>query len=84
MAGFDLAAAHPQLLAAFEHVAFVDPPFTQRLLADIAAAAPQAWFHALWGRPEVDFAAQVAGAELELDAVLRRVWRALAGGAGPV
>ena len=82
MAGFDFAAAHPQLLAAFEHVAFVDPPFTRRLLADVAAAAPQAWFHALWGRPEVDFAAKVAGAELELQPVLRRVWRALQAGPG--
>ena len=82
MAGLDLAAAHPRLLASFEHVAFVDPPFTRRLLADIAAAAPQAWFHALWGRPEVDFAAKVAGAELELQPVLRRVWRTLQAGSG--
>lgn len=82
MTGLDLAAAHPSLAAAFHHVVFVDPPFTSRLLADLRGAAPQAWFHALWGRPEVDFAEKVAAAELDLQPLLRRVWRTLEAGQG--
>ncbi len=82
MAGFDLADSHPQLLAAFDHVAFLDPPFTRRLFTDIAAAASGAWLHMLWGRPEVDFSAKVAAAEFDLQLVLRRVWRTLSAGHG--
>jgi hypothetical protein len=38
--------------------------------------------HALWGRAEAGFAAQVAAAELDLDATMRRAWRALSAAAG--
>ncbi|MBE3033451.1 MAG: hypothetical protein IMZ74_09670 [Actinobacteria bacterium] len=38
--------------------------------------------HALWGRAEASFAAQVAAAELDLDATMRRAWRALSAGSG--
>jgi single-stranded-DNA-specific exonuclease len=82
MAGLDLAAAEPRLAAAFPHVAFVDPPFSRRLFADIAAAAPQAWIHTLWGRPEVDFATKVAATGSDLQAVSRGLWRALQAGSG--
>ena len=82
MAGLDLAAAEPRLAAAFPHVAFVDPPFTRRLFADITAAAPQAWIHTLWGRPEVDFATKVAETGSDLQAVSRGLWRALQTGSG--
>ena len=83
MTGYDVVAARPQLAAAFSHVVLLDPPFTRRLLAAVVAAAPQAWVHALWGSAEAaGFAAQVAAAELDLDATMRRVWRALSAAAG--
>jgi len=77
MTSYDVVAARPQLAAAFTHVVLLDPPFTRGLFAAVAAAAPQAWLHALWGRDEAGFAAQVAAAELDLDTVMRRAWRAL-------
>ncbi len=82
MAGYDVLAARPQLAAAFAHVVLVDPPFTRRLFAALTAAAPEAWVHLLWGRAEAGFATQVAAAELDLDATLRRVWRAVSAAAG--
>ena len=82
LTGYDVVAARPQLAAAFAHVVLLDPPFTRSLLAAVAAAAPEAWVHALWGRAEAGFAAQVAAAELDLDATMRRAWRALSAGSG--
>ncbi|MCX6372161.1 MAG: single-stranded-DNA-specific exonuclease RecJ, partial [Actinobacteria bacterium] len=82
MTGYDVVAARPQLAAAFSHVVLLDPPFTRRLLAAVVAAAPQAWVHALWGSGEAGFATQVAAAELDLDATMRRVWRSLSAAAG--
>jgi single-stranded-DNA-specific exonuclease len=82
LTGYDVVAARPQLAAAFAHVVLLDPPFTRSLLAAVAAAAPEAWVHALWGRAEAGFAAQVAAAELDLDATMRRAWRALSAAAG--
>ncbi len=82
LAGYDVVAARPQTAAAFDHVVLLDPPFTRRLFATVAAAAPQAWVHALWGAPEADLAARVAAAELDLDGVMRRVWRTLSAGSG--
>jgi single-stranded-DNA-specific exonuclease len=83
MAGLDLAVARPELTAAFDHVVVLDPPFTRRLLATVAAAVPpRAWLHLLWGAAEADFAARVRDAEFDLDRVLRRCWRALAAGSG--
>ncbi len=50
MAGVDLAAAHPELVAAFGHVVFVDPPFSAALHDDIVvSAAPGAFVHTVWG-----------------------------------
>jgi single-stranded-DNA-specific exonuclease len=82
MAGLDLALARPELAAAFAHVVLVDPPLTGAQLARLAAAAPDAWIHAVWGAPEARFAEQVAAAEFDLDAVMRRTWRALSAGSG--
>ena len=82
MTGYDVVAARPLLAAAFAHVVLLDPPFTRRLLATVVAAAPEAWVHALWGGAEASCAAQVAAAELHLDAAMRRAWRALSAGSG--
>ena len=83
LAGYDVVAARPQTAAAFDHVVLLDPPFTRRLFAVVAAAAaPQAWLHALWGPAEAGFAAQVVAAELELDGVMRRAWRTLSAAGG--
>ena len=82
MAGYDVVAARPQLAAAFAHVVLLDPPFTRRLFAAVVAAAPEAWLHALWGVDEVGFAAQVAAAEPDLGATMRRIWRSLSAASG--
>ena len=82
LAGYDVVAARPQAAAAFDHVVLLDPPFTRRLFAVAAAAAPKAWLHALWGPAEAGFAARVAEAELALDDVMRRAWRTLSVAAG--
>jgi hypothetical protein len=83
MAGVDLAAAHPELVAAFGHVVFVDPPFSAALHDDIVvAAAPDAYVHSVWGPADVHFSEEVLAAGYDLDAVLRRVWRALEADAG--
>jgi single-stranded-DNA-specific exonuclease len=81
LAGYDVVAARPQVAAAFAHVVLLDPPFTRRLFALVAGAAPQAWIHALWGAAEAEFAARAA-VDLELDGVMRRVWRTLSAGSG--
>jgi len=82
LTGYDVVAARPQLAAAFTHVVLLDPPFTRRLFAAVAGAAPEAWIHALWGRAEAGFAAQVAATELDLDGAMRRAWRALSAASG--
>jgi single-stranded-DNA-specific exonuclease len=82
MAGLDLVLMHPELAAAFAHVVFVDPPLARAHLGRLAAAAPEAWLHALWGGAEAGFTEQVAAVDFELDATMRRVWRALSVGSG--
>jgi single-stranded-DNA-specific exonuclease len=83
MAGIDLAAARPALVAAFSHVVFVDPPFGAALHDDVvAAAAPDAYVHAVWGPADVHFSEEVLAGGYDLDATLRRVWRTLGAGAG--
>jgi hypothetical protein len=73
-----VAAAHPELVEPFGHVAFVDPPFSAAALdAVLAAAGERACVHALWGENEVHFAGKVAAAEYDLDVALRRVYRVL-------
>jgi len=82
MAGLDLVLSRPELAAAFAHVVLVDPPLTRAQLGRLAAAAPGAWLHALWGAPEARFAEQVAAAECDLDSAMRRAWHALSAGSG--
>ena len=82
LTSYELLAARPQAAAAFDHVVLLDPPFTQALLAAVAAWAPQGWIHALWSPADALFAGTVAAAELDLDPVMRRVWRALSAGSG--
>ena len=50
--------------------------------AGLAAAAPDARLHALWGAGEAAFAGRVRETQLDLDAAMRRVWKALAAGSG--
>jgi len=83
LVGHDVALAHPELLHAAAHVAFVDPPPT-RLAFDtlLAAAGPDTWLHILWGRGEVDFADKVARSLFDLEPVSRLLWRVLAAAGG--
>ena len=79
MADTVTAAANPELVGAFDHVAFVDPPFDGGLFGEILlAVAPHACVHVLWGESEVDFTKAVAASNYDLDAVCRRVYRTLA------
>jgi hypothetical protein len=83
MAGVDIAAAHPGLVAAFDHVVFVDPPFSAALHDEIvAAASPSAWVHSVWGPADVHFTEKVLQSGYDLDAAARRAWRVLEAGDG--
>jgi single-stranded-DNA-specific exonuclease len=87
MAGVDMVAGVDSArlagaLAGFEHIVFVDPPFTRALFEEFVRSAPNSWLHLAWGRPEVDFAGNIRQAEYDLDAAARRVWRALSAGSG--
>lgn len=74
----DLVLDDPASARRFAHVVVLDPPLTTTVWAELAATAPEATLHALWGRDSAAFAAHVRAGELDLDAVMRRVWRALA------
>jgi hypothetical protein len=78
----DLALDAPAFAHSFVHVALLDPPFTGSMWAGLAAAAPDAYLHALWGADEATFAARVRETQLDLDAAMRRVWKSLAAGSG--
>ena len=79
MADAVLAAANPELVGVFDHVAFVDPPFDGGLFGEILAAlAPSACVHVLWGESEVDFTKAVVAERYDLEAACRRLYRALA------
>ena len=79
MADTVTAAANPELVGAFDHVAFVDPPFDGGLFGEILLAlAPQACVHVLWGESEVDFTRAVVASDYDLEAVCRHVYRTLA------
>ena len=80
MASAATAAASPALVAAFDHVAFVDPPLDGGLFAAVLAAlGPEADAHFVWGRAEVHFTQQVAATDYDLQAACRRLYRALGG-----
>jgi hypothetical protein len=71
------AAATPQLVAAFDQIVFVDPPFDGDTLAAVGAAAGDgASLHFVWGQGEVHFSEQVLTRVYDLDQALRRLWRA--------
>ncbi len=79
----DLVLDHPALARGFAHVVLLDPPHTGAMWAGLAAAvASDAWLHALWGPGEAEFAGRVRESQLDLDATMRRVWKALAAGSG--
>ncbi len=86
VAGPDVVAlARPdqrRALSSFDHVVFADPPFGDRLLADVATACPQAWLHYAWGQAELDFAGGIRQAGYDLEATARSLWRILRSGAG--
>ena len=52
----DLALADPAFARSFAHVVLLDPPMTTATWAGLAAAAPEAHLHALWGAGEAGFA----------------------------
>ncbi len=60
----------------------LDPPCTTSAWAGLAAAAPQAHLHALWGAAEAEFAGRVRESQLDLDATMRRVWKTLSAAQG--
>ena len=78
----DLALSHPAFARSFAQVVLLDPPFTGAMWAGLSAAAPDAWLHALWGPGEAEFAGRVRETLFDLDAAMRRVWKALAAGSG--
>ena len=82
LASPDLALDAPAFARSFAHVALLDPPFTGGMWAALAAAAPDACLHALWGAGEAAFAGRVRESQLDMDAAMRRVWKALAAGSG--
>jgi single-stranded-DNA-specific exonuclease len=77
-----VALDHPSFAAGFTHVVLLDPPFTTSTWAALAAAAPGAYLHALWGRDEASFAGRVRDAQLDLDATTRGLWKALSAAQG--
>jgi single-stranded-DNA-specific exonuclease len=78
----DVALANPGFTRSFAHLALLDPPYTTSSWAALAAAAPQAHLHALWGPGEADFARRLREAQLDLGAAMRRVWKCLDSGQG--
>ena len=82
MTTVDVALAHPGFTRSFEHLALLDPPYTTSSWAALAAAAPAAYLHALWGPGEADFARRLREAQFDLDAAMRRVWKCLSAGHG--
>ncbi len=82
MATPEVALADTEFSRTFTHVVLLDPPYTTSLWAALAAAAPDAWLHALWGPAEAEFTARLRESRLDLDATMRRVWKALSAAQG--
>ena len=78
----DVALDHPEATGSFAHVVLLDPPYTGAAWAGLAAAAPGAWLHALWGAGEAEFAGRVRESQLDLDATMRRLWKTLSAAQG--
>ncbi len=78
----EVALDHPVFARSFAHVVLLDPPCTTAAWAGLVAAAPQAYFHALWGPAEAEFTGRVREGQFDLDAAMRRVWKALSAAQG--
>jgi hypothetical protein len=83
MASTVTAALHPSLVASFERVVFVDPPFHESFLhVVVEALAPGAEVHVVWGDDAVHFTQRVAAADYDLEVACRHLYRALDGADG--
>jgi single-stranded-DNA-specific exonuclease len=78
----EVALDNTAFTSSFAHVVLLDPPCTTTVWAGLAAAAPQAYLHALWGPAEVEFAGRVRESQCDLDATMRRVWKTLSAAQG--
>jgi single-stranded-DNA-specific exonuclease len=79
MTSFVTAALHPELVAGFDRIAFVDPPFDDDLYQTVlGAVAAHAEVHVVWGDDALHFSQRVAAADYDLEAACRRVYRILA------
>jgi hypothetical protein len=78
MATAETAAAYLRLAAAADRVVFLDPPLSGPTFAGVLAArAPHADVHLLWGEAEIGFAGKVLEGHYDLDRRLRSLWRTL-------
>lgn len=74
---WEAIACEPALAEGFEHVVALDPPPDDHGEALLAAAGGQGAAHMAWGAGEAQFALAAWRAELDLDAALPAVYRAL-------
>jgi single-stranded-DNA-specific exonuclease len=70
----------PELLKPFQHLVFIDPPWTQMVLDFLATAAPSAYIHLFYCNDEVQFSSKVLEHEYDLRSSLTRVYRQLEAG----
>ncbi len=77
LADFATLAEFPQLAGNFEHLVFIDPPFSRLLLQGIASAAPAAYVHLFYCSDEVQFTGKVLEHEYDLRGPLTRVYKRL-------
>ena len=82
MAAHDVVVARPRLAARFAHVVVLDPLPAVWMWNTVAAAAPEAWFHALWGRPEAEAMRRYMDLRPPLEHSMRTVWKKLDAGSG--
>ena len=77
MADFVTAASTPGLVDAFDHLVFVDPPFSSAVFASLAALASRAWLHLIYCGDEVQFTKRVLEHEYSLRASLTGLYQRL-------
>ncbi|MBA2506553.1 MAG: single-stranded-DNA-specific exonuclease RecJ [Thermoleophilaceae bacterium] len=83
LASWAQLAAEPPLAAGYVHLAALDPPPEPWMSAAEQAPGPEgAALHRAWGPVEVEFAAKVAQATLDLREPLKDVYRALSADEG--
>jgi ssDNA-specific exonuclease RecJ len=61
----------------FEHLVFIDPPWNQRVLDSLTAAAPKAYIHLFYCSDEVQFTSKVLEHEYDLRSSLAKVYKQL-------